>query len=63
MSSIPYVGVVLINLLSGFLSDFLIEKKILKKITTRRLFTAIGKILIEYNRDQFGAYLCNKINF
>jgi hypothetical protein len=44
MSSIPYVGVVVINLLSGFLSDFLIEKKILKKITTRRLFTAIGKI-------------------
>jgi hypothetical protein len=48
MSSIPYVGVVIINLFSGFLSDFLIEKNIFQKITVRRLFSAVGKISSVY---------------
>lgn len=46
LSSLPYVSLWICGIISGVISDYLIEKEIVSLLNVRKIYTTIGKMII-----------------
>lgn len=58
-SSLPYASMWIVSVGLGFVSDWMITRKVINITNARKLFTTIGKERINFNQSQmFSQNLC-----